>query len=249
MENNQIIYGIHPIIEALRSGKTIDKLMIQNSISNDTLRELKEEMKTSKQFIQVQYVPIEKLNKLTNNNNHQGVVAVSASVVYKDLEEIITKCKENKKMPFFVMLDHITDVRNFGAIARTCECASVDCIIVPCEGCAPINQDAIKTSAGALLRIPICKITNTKTTLNLLKQMDIQIFSATEKANKVYTCCDFNKPLLLIMGAEDKGISKDCLRMSDELIKIPLQGEIESLNVSVATGVILYEILRQRNIK
>lgn len=249
MNDNQIIYGIHPIIEALREGKVLDKILIQNTISNDSLSALKQEIRLSNQNIQFQYVPIEKLDKMSNNQNHQGVVAIASFVSYQDLEKVVNDSFDKKEVPFLVYLDHITDVRNLGAIARTCECAGVTCLVLPNEGSAQINQDSIKTSAGALLRLPICKVNNIKTALNFLHQVGVKVISATEKTNNIYTNSSYKEPLLLILGAEDKGISKDCLKLSDEMIKIPLKGEIESLNVSVSAGIIIYEILRQRELK
>lgn len=249
MARENIIYGVHPIIEALKSGKTIEKILLQTNISNDAIRSVKEELRTSGQYAKIQYVPIEKLNSLARGGNHQGVVAIASLVEYKELEEVVEQSMEKGENPFIVMLDHVTDVRNLGAIARTCECAGVTCLIVPEEGSAGINEDAVKTSAGALLRLPICKIKNVKTALNYLKQCGLKIFAASEKANYVYSDQDFTEPSLIIMGAEDKGISKEALKMSDELIKIPIIGNIESLNVSVAAGVIIYEVVRQRNIK
>lgn len=249
MARENIIYGVHPIIEALREGKTIEKLLLQTNISNDAIRSVKEELKQSGQFAKIQYVPVEKLNSLSRGGNHQGVVAIASLIEYRELEEVLDQCIERGEKPFMVMLDHLTDVRNLGAIARTCECAGVTCVIVPEDGSASINEDAIKTSAGALLRIPICKVKNIKSALNYVRQSSVKIFAASEKANYLYTNQDMTEPMLLIMGAEDKGISKEALKMCDELIKIPIIGEIESLNVSVAAGVIIYEIVRQRNLK
>ncbi|MBQ9253144.1 MAG: 23S rRNA (guanosine(2251)-2'-O)-methyltransferase RlmB [Bacteroidales bacterium] len=249
MAKENIIYGIRPILEAIREGKTIEKLLLQTNISNDGIKNIKEELKQEGQNPKIQYVPIEKLNSLTRVGNHQGVVAITSLVEYSLLEDVIEKCLNSNNQPFVVMLDHITDVRNLGAIARTCECAGATCLVVPEEGSAAINEDAIKTSAGALLRLPICKIRNTKSTLNYLRQMGLKIYSASEKANHLYYEQDFKEGFILIMGAEDRGVSKDALKMSDELIRIPINGEIESLNVSVAAGVIIYEAVKQRNIK
>lgn len=244
---SNIIYGVHPIIEALKQNKTIDKLFIQNGISQQTLRLVRDAIRVSSQNVHLQYVPIEKLNRLSKGAAHQGLVAQTSIIEYQDYEQIITQCLDSGKQPFILFLDHITDVRNLGAIARSCECAGVDCIILPNEGSAPINADAIKTSAGALNKIPICKSFNTKSTLNFLKQNSISIYAATEKANKTYTQADMRKALCLVMGAEDKGLSKEVLKLCDEFVKIPMQGEISSLNVSVATGILLFEVLRQRN--
>lgn len=242
-----IVYGIHPIIETLRSGTIVDKLIVQNNISPITLKKIKEEIRLSKQQVHIQYAPLEKLNALTKNANHQGIVAYTALVEYKEVEEILTEVENKGKQPLFVFLDHITDVRNLGAIARTAECAGVDCLIIPSEHSAQINMDAIKTSAGALLRIPVCKSQNTKTTLNILKQSNIKLVAASEKTNAIYYDCNMKCPICLIMGAEDRGVSKDSLKLADEIVKIPMEGEIESLNVSVAAGILIYETIRQRN--
>lgn len=245
---NNIIYGIRPVIEALRQGTQIDKILLQTNLSGENIRQLKEELKQSNQNIKLQYVPTERLNALSKGANHQGVAAYCSLLDYSDIEEIVMQVFESGRTPFILFLDHLTDVRNVGAIARTAECAGVDCIILPSEGSAQINSDAVKTSAGAVLRIPICKSVNTKTTLNFLKSSGIKLYSASEKASFNYTQVDMKEPLCIIMGAEDRGVSKEAIKMSDELLKIPMKGEIESLNVSVAAGVLIYEVIRQRSI-
>ncbi len=246
MARENIIYGYRPIVEAIREGKQIEKLLIQTNLNNESIRNIKEELRKQDLNIKQQYVPIEKLNSITRGENHQGLVAYASLIEYKNLEEEIEKSID-KCVPFILILDHITDVRNLGAIARTAECAGVTCLIVPDEGSAAINEDAVKTSAGALLRLPVCRVKNIKTTLNYLKQSGIKIFAATEKATNVYTKENYNLPCAIVMGAEDKGISKDALKLSDALITIPIKGNIESLNVSVAAGVIIYEVVRQRS--
>lgn len=246
MARENIIYGYRPIVEAIREGKQIEKLLIQTNLNNESIRNIKEELRKQDLNIKQQYVPIEKLNSITRGENHQGLVAFASLIEYKNLEEEIENSID-KGVPFILILDHITDVRNLGAIARTAECAGVTCLIVPDEGSAAINEDAVKTSAGALLRLPVCRVKNIKTTLNYLKQSGIKIFAATEKATNVYTKENYNLPCAIVMGAEDKGISKDALKLSDALITIPIKGNIESLNVSVAAGVIIYEVVRQRS--
>jgi 23S rRNA (guanosine2251-2'-O)-methyltransferase len=246
MARENIIYGYRPIVEAIREGKQIEKLLIQTNLNNESIRNIKEELRKQDLNIKQQYVPIEKLNSITRGENHQGLVAFASLIEYKNLEEEIEKSID-KCVPFILILDHITDVRNLGAIARTAECAGVTCLIVPDEGSAAINEDAVKTSAGALLRLPVCRVKNIKTTLNYLKQSGIKIFAATEKATNVYTKENYNLPCAIVMGAEDRGISKDALKLSDALITIPIKGNIESLNVSVAAGVIIYEVVRQRS--
>lgn len=246
MARENIIYGYRPIVEAIREGKQIEKLLIQTNLNNESIRNIKEELRKQDLNIKQQYVPIEKLNSITRGENHQGLVAFASLIEYKNLEEEIENSID-KCVPFILILDHITDVRNLGAIARTAECAGVTCLIVPDEGSAAINEDAVKTSAGALLRLPVCRVKNIKTTLNYLKQSGIKIFAATEKATNVYTEENYNLPCAIVMGAEDRGISKDALKLSDALITIPIKGNIESLNVSVAAGVIIYEVVRQRS--
>lgn len=246
MARENIIYGYRPIVEAIREGKQIEKLLIQTNLNNESIRNIKEELRKQDLNIKLQYVPTEKLNSITRGENHQGLVAFASLIEYKNLEEEIENSID-KCVPFILILDHITDVRNLGAIARTAECAGVTCLIVPDEGSAAINEDAVKTSAGALLRLPVCRVKNIKTTLNYLKQSGIKIFAATEKATNVYTKENYNLPCAIVMGAEDKGISKDALKLSDALITIPIKGNIESLNVSVAAGVIIYEVVRQRS--
>lgn len=246
MARENIIYGYRPIVEAIREGKQIEKLLIQTNLNNESIRNIKEELRKQDLNIKQQYVPIEKLNSITRGENHQGLVAFASLIEYKNLEEEIENSID-KCVPFILILDHITDVRNLGAIARTAECAGVTCLIVPDEGSAAINEDAVKTSAGALLRLPVCRVKNIKTTLNYLKQSGIKIFAATEKATNVYTKENYNLPCAIVMGAEDRGISKDALKLSDALITIPIKGNIESLNVSVAAGVIIYEVVRQRS--
>ncbi|MBP3254646.1 MAG: 23S rRNA (guanosine(2251)-2'-O)-methyltransferase RlmB [Bacteroidales bacterium] len=244
---SNIIYGIRPVTEALRQGRQLEKILMQTNLSGENMRQLKDELRASNQNVKIQYVPAEKLNAVAKGANHQGVIAYGSLIEYSALEETVMQIFEKGKVPFILFLDHLTDVRNLGAIARTAQCAGVDCIIIPNEGSAQINSDAVKTSAGALLRIPVCKSSNTKTTLNFLRQSGIKLYSASEKANLLYTQADMREPLCLIMGAEDKGVSKEAIKMSDALVKIPMNGDIESLNVSVAAGVLIYEVIRQRN--
>lgn len=246
---DNFIYGIRPLIEALREDKQIDKILLQSNLRSDNIRILKEEMRNCSKHIPIQYVPSEKLNAISKGANHQGVIAYCSLITYSDLEQTVSHIFEQGNLPFIMFLDHLTDVRNVGAIVRSAECVGVDCIIVPNEGSARINMDAVKTSSGAILRIPICKSMNTKTTINFLRQSGIKIYSASEKADINYTNVDMREPLCIIMGAEDKGISKDITKMSDTLLKIPVKGKIESLNVSVAAGILMYEVLRQRECK
>src|SRR5574344_3084272 len=245
MKEEQLVYGLRPVQQALRSGKEIDKIYIQSSLQGTIFPQLKPDLHGRK--IYLQYVPIERLNRLTRNN-HQGIIAVMSPIEYYDFESVVTKIFDEGRVPFIVMLDRVTDVRNLGAIARSCECAGVDAIVVAQHSSAQINEDAIKTSAGALLRLPVCRQVNLKTTLNLARQMGLTVYGATEKGNQLYTQANMTMPLIVVMGSEENGISSELLHMCDEKLKIPIKANIESLNVSVAAGVIMYEVVRQRGL-
>ncbi len=239
----QIIYGLRSIIEAIKTGKEIDKIFIRNNLHGELISELFSLIKSEN--IPYQYVPYEKINRLAPNNN-QGVVAFISIISYTNIENLIPILYEQGKTPFLLILDGVSDVRNFGAIARTAEGAGVNAIIIPTKGSAQINADAIKTSAGALHRIPVCRTNSLKETSIFLQQSGINIVSVSEKATDFYYKKNLNIPLAVVMGAEDVGISTDLLRISNELVKIPMLGKIESLNVSVATAIILYEVVKQR---
>lgn len=242
----QIIYGLRPVMEAVKSGKGIDKIFFQSNLQGKLFFELKALLAQSGNTISTQYVPIEKLDKLVGKQNHQGVVAQLSLIEYRDIEEIIEEIENNNEKPFLLMLDSITDVRNLGAIARSAECAGVHALILPQQSTAPINQDAIRTSAGALLRLPVCRVANPKTLLNLVKSLNITTYVATEKAKESYTSMDAEEALMIIMGNEEKGVNPQIIKMADRLLSIPIKGCIESLNVSVAAGVMMYEVVRQR---
>lgn len=239
----QVVSGMRPVMEAIDAGKQIDKIFVQSNLDGKLAQELKTKIRES--GVPVQYVPVEKLNRLSEGN-HQGVVALMSAIEYKVFLNVVQPILDRGETPFVVLLDHVTDVRNFGAIVRTAECAGVDAVIVPDKGGAQINEDAIKCSSGALLRMPICREGNFKTLLNLARQLGMQICAATEKGATEYTCVDFTKPTMLVMGAEDTGISNEVLKMSDVRAKLPICGEVQSLNVSVAAGVFMYEMRRQR---
>lgn len=242
----QIIYGLRPVMEAVKSGKGIDKIFFQSNLQGKLFFELKALLAQSGKTISTQYVPIEKLDKLVGKQNHQGVVAQLSLIEYRDIEEIIEEIENNNEKPFLLMLDSITDVRNLGAIARSAECAGVHALILPQQSTAPINQDAIRTSAGALLRLPVCRVANPKTLLNLVKSLNITTYVATEKAKESYTSMNAEEALMIIMGNEEKGVNPQIIKMADRLLSIPIKGCIESLNVSVAAGVMMYEVVRQR---
>lgn len=241
-----MIFGIRAVIEALEANKEIDKVMIRRDLQGELAKELLDMLKGTN--VQVQRVPIERLNRYTRKN-HQGVIALLSAITYQSIEDIIPFLYENGKEPFIVLLDGITDVRNFGAIARTCEVAGVDAIVIPSRDSVSVNADAVKTSAGALMNIPVCKENNLHQAIKFLKNSGLKVIAATEKGAISYTDADCSGPIALIMGAEDTGVSNENLRIADHLVKIPQVGTIGSLNVSVATGVLVYEVLRQRGIK
>tara|TARA_A100001234_G_C12639418_1_gene391364 strand:- start:1865 stop:2605 length:741 start_codon:yes stop_codon:yes gene_type:complete len=243
MKNKEAIFGIRPIIEVIKSGKTIDKLFIQKGLHNESFAILWKLVRENR--INYKHVPVEKMNRLTKKN-HQGVFAFISPIDFYNIEDVIPNLYEEGKSPLILILDRITDVRNFGAIARTAECSNVDCIIVPEQNSAAINSDAMKTSSGALNSIKICRTWNLKMTLQMLKDSGIQIVSCTEKTNNKIYSVNYQIPTAIILGSEENGISNEFLKFSDEKVKIPILGNIESLNVSVACGVILYEIVRQR---
>ncbi|GAB4282958.1 MAG: 23S rRNA (guanosine(2251)-2'-O)-methyltransferase RlmB [Marinilabiliales bacterium] len=243
MSEKNFIYGIRPVIEAVKAGKNFDKVLINNKSSGELMSELINTLK--KHGVNFHYVPFEKLNRFTRQN-HQGVIAIISPVPFFKLEYLIPGIFEKGEVPLIVILDGVTDIRNFGAICRTCETAGVHAIVVPERGSAMISADAVKTSAGAIYNIPICKVNNLTKETDFLKRSGLTIYAATEKANKLYYSVDFTVPMAIIMGSEEKGINPSLLKISDELIKIPIFGKTESLNVSVATGIVLYEAVRQR---
>lgn len=242
-EVNQMIFGIRAIIEAIKDGKDIESLFIQRGLTGGLFVELKELLK--QYDIPSQQVPIEKLNRITLKN-HQGVIAFISPITYQKIEDIIPTIYEDGKVPLILILDGITDVRNFGAIVRTAECAGVQAIVVPKKGSAQINPDAVKTSAGALYKVPICRHDNLLSILRFLKDSGLQIVACTEKTEDLLYHPNFTLPTAIVMGAEDEGISFELMRNADYLTKIPMNGDIESLNVSVSAGIILYEAVRQR---
>lgn len=244
MKEKEMIFGIRAVIEAIEAGKEIDKIIVRKDMQGDLARELFAMLNSNS--IPVQRVPIERLDRYTRKN-HQGVIAFLSAITYERIEDIVPFLYENGKVPFIILLDGITDVRNFGAIARTCEVAGVDAIVIPAKGSVTVNADAVKTSAGALLKIPVCKEQSLTSTIKYLKDCGIKVVAATEKAHKIYTETDYNMPVAIVMGAEDTGVSSENLRIVDELVKIPQFGTIASLNVSVAAGVLIYEAVRQKN--
>ena len=238
-----IIYGFRPILEAIESEKTIDKVLIQKNLQGDLFKDLFIKVRHHK--IPFQYVPVEKLNKITRSN-HQGVIAFLSAIEYQSIFDIVPTIFESGRNPFIVILDKITDVRNIGAIARSAECAGVDAIVLPLKGVAQLNEDAVKSSSGALLRVPMCRHSNLVEVINFLKNSGIEVVGVYERAEKMYYHKDFIQPVCIIMGNEYEGIAWDYLRECNDSIKIPMVGTIDSLNVSVATGIVLFEVVRQR---
>ncbi len=243
MEETTRIFGIRSVIEAIESGKAIEKIFIQKGLSGSLFHELNRHLK-DKDY-PISYVPVEKLNKLSKGN-HQGVVANISPVSFTSIEKLIEDSKKSATTPLFILLDGLTDVRNFGAIIRTAECCGVNGIIIPEKGSAPINADAVKTSAGAVFKVPICKVNHIKDALFYLQSYDIKVVAATEKTDKNIYDIDLKQPVAIIMGNEAKGVSNSIIKSADYRAKLPMLGEIASLNVSVACGAILYEVVRQR---
>ena len=243
MEKSDYIFGIRAILEAIEAGKSIDKVLIRRDIGGDLAKELLE--KVREYDIVMQRVPLEKLNRITMKN-HQGAIAILSPVGYNRLDNLIPQLYEEGKTPLAVVLDGVTDARNFGAIARTADCAGVDFIVIPERNSASVTSDAVKASAGALFYVPVCRERDTLTAVKKLKENGYQIVGASEKGAEDYTSADYTVPTAIVMGAEDTGISPEVLRQCDRLAAIPILGNIGSLNVSVAAGVIMYEAVRQR---
>ncbi len=243
MNKTTQIYGIRAIIEAINSNEPIDKVFLQKGLRGDLYRDLERLLR--KKGIPNSYVPVEKLNRLTPNN-HQGAVANISPITFHEIEELVETVMGSEQTPLFLILDQLSDVRNFGAIIRTAECTGVSGIIIQKKGAAPVTADTIKTSAGAAFKVPIAKVDHVKDAIFYLQASGIQVTAATEKTTNSIYDIDFSVACAIIMGAEDRGVSPSVLKASDNLAKLPLLGEIESLNVSVACAVFLYEVVRQR---
>lgn len=239
------VFGTRAVIEAIRAGRSIDKVLIKNGLSNELVGELYQLIK--EYDIPFQYVPLEKINRITRKN-HQGILALMASVEFFRIEDVLPTIFEKGEEPLILLLDQVTDVRNFGAIVRSAECAGVHAVVIPEKGAARIGADAVKTSAGALNIVPVCRTPNMSNTIDYLRNSGIRVVAATEKAADDYTRVSMAGPLAIIMGAEDKGISPAMLRAADHLAKIPILGTIGSLNVSVAASLMMYEAVRQRGL-
>lgn len=242
--NRDFIFGLRTIIEAIEAGKSIDRVLIRKDLNGDLAKELSALMK--ERGVPSQKVPVEKLNRITMKN-HQGAIAMLSPVEYFRLEHLVPLFYEQGRTPFVILLDGLTDTRNFGAIARTAECAGADAIVIPEHGSVSVTPDAVKTSAGALLHIPVCRERSIPDAVRMLRENGYMITGATEKTDKNYTDVEYDVPLGIVMGAEDTGISDETLRLCDNLAAIPIAGKIGSLNVSVAAGIIMYEVIRQRS--
>lgn len=243
LKENEMIFGTRAVIEAIQAGKEVDKILMKRDLQNDLSRELFSIIKGTN--IPLQRVPQEKLDRLTRKN-HQGVIAFISAVTYQKLGDIVPFLYEEGKVPFIVLLDGVTDVRNFGAIARTCECAGVDAIVIPARNSVSVNADAVKTSAGALHTLPVCKESSINESIKFLKDCGFKVVAASEKSSTDYTKTDYSVPVAIVMGGEDMGVAMDNLRICDEIVSIPIIGNIASLNVSAAAAVLMYEVVRQR---
>jgi len=242
-KQEQFIFGIHAVREALDAGKELDKVLVRRGAASELMKGLMGEL--SRREVPLQLVPVEKLNRITRKN-HQGVIAWLSQITYSNLEQVLPGIYEAGKEPLILLLDGISDVRNFGAIARSAECAGVHAIVIPAAGNAAINSDAIKTSAGALHRIPVCRVKSLTQSMRFLRDSGLRIFAATEKASDSLYQAELTGPLGMVMGSEERGISNALLKDADGWLSIPMKGSISSLNVSVATGIVLFEVLRQR---
>jgi 23S rRNA (guanosine2251-2'-O)-methyltransferase len=239
-----VVFGVRAAIETIRAGQEIDRLLVQRELgSSNTMAELMQVAREAN--VPVQRVPIEKLDRITRKN-HQGVIAFVSAIRYVSLHNVLSGVYEKGQTPLLLILDRVTDVRNFGAIARTAECAGVHAIVIPAKGAAQINADAVKTSSGALNFIPVCRENSLRDTVIYLQESGVQVVACTEKAEKTIYQADYSVPTAVIMGSEEDGISDDLIRKSDVLAKIPMTGNIASLNVSVAAGIVVFEVVRQR---
>lgn len=243
IDKSQVVFGIRAVIEAIESGKQVDKVLMKKDLGGELAREL---LSVTREYnVPVQRVPVERINKVTRKN-HQGVIAFMAAVDYYHVDDIVPALYDEGINPLVVVLDGVTDVRNFGAIARTCECAGVNCIVIPERNSVSVNADAVKTSAGALNYLPVCRERTLVKAVQYLRDSGFKVMGASEKTDLNYTKADFTGPVAIVLGAEDTGISTDVLKLCDTLVAIPEFGQINSLNVSVAGGIMIYEVVRQR---
>ena len=243
IDKAQYIYGIHAVLEALDAGKDIDKILLSKTLNDQTAHEIADRARALR--VPVQRVPVQKIDRITRRN-HQGVLAMMAAVTYYTVEDLVPQLFEDGGNPFVVVLDGVTDVRNFGAVARTCECAGVSAIVIPDRESVSVNADAVKTSAGALNYLPVCREHNLVNAVKLLRDSGFRIVGTSDKSKMPYTRADYTGPVAIVLGAEDKGISPQIMKLCDTQVLIPEFGHINSLNVSVAGGIMIYEVVRQR---
>lgn len=243
IDKTQYIYGIHAVLEAIEAGKDIDKIFISKTLNEETAREISDRARQLR--VPVQRVPVQKIDRITRRN-HQGVLAMMAAVTYYHAEDLVPQLFDEGENPFIVVLDGVTDVRNFGAVARTCECAGVSAIVIPDRESVSVNADAVKTSAGALNYLPVCREHNLVNAVKLLRDSGFKIVGTSDKSKTSYTRADYTGPVAIVLGAEDKGISPEIMKLCDTQVLIPEFGHINSLNVSVAGGIMIYEVVRQR---
>ena len=243
IDKTQYIYGIHAVLEAIEAGKDIDKIFLSKTLNDETAREISDKARQLR--VPVQRVPVQKIDRITRRN-HQGVLALMAAVTYYRVEDLVPQLFDEGENPFIVVLDGVTDVRNFGAVARTCECAGVSAIVIPDRESVSVNADAVKTSAGALNYLPVCREHNLVNAIKLLRDSGFKIVGTSDKQQLPYTQADYTGPVAIVLGAEDKGISPDIMKLCDTQVLIPEFGHINSLNVSVAGGIMIYEVVRQR---
>jgi 23S rRNA (guanosine2251-2'-O)-methyltransferase len=242
---SNLIYGARAVIEAIEAGRTLDKVLLRRELDNELRKEVGQLARGKN--IPVQTVPPETLERMAPGANHQGVIAITAVVTFLDLEQVLLALEGGAEAPSFVLLDQVSDVRNFGAIARTAECMGVNAIIIPEEGAARVNADAMKVSAGALNHLSICRVRNIRDAVHLLQAYGVRVFACTEKAADSVFSADLKGPVCFVFGSESRGISKSVLKSADQLVAIPMQGKIASLNVSVSAGMVLMEAARQRH--
>ncbi|WP_423127567.1 23S rRNA (guanosine(2251)-2'-O)-methyltransferase RlmB [Gaoshiqia sp. Z1-71] len=242
-KNEDLIFGIRAVMEAINSGKEIDRVLLKKGEGGELYKEVFDLIRENQ--IPFQFVPLEKINRITRKN-HQGVIAFISPITFYDIENYLPTLFEEGKNPLILVLDQVTDVRNFGAIVRTAECAGVDAVLIPEKGAAQINADAVKTSAGALHLVPVCRTRDLRKAVLYLQQSGLKVIAATEKSSDNYVKTDYTGPVAIIMGAEDSGIDRQILDLADERVQIPILGKIGSLNVSVAAGLLVYEVVRQR---
>ncbi len=243
IDKTQYIYGVHAVLEAFEAGKDIDKILLSKTLNDETAKEISEKARAMR--VPVQRVPVQKIDRITRKN-HQGVLAMMAAVTYYQVEDLVPQLFDEGENPFIVVLDGVTDVRNFGAVARTCECAGVSAIVIPDRESVSVNADAVKTSAGALNYLPVCREHNLVKAVRLLRDSGFKIVGTSDKSQMPYTKGNYTGPVAIVLGAEDKGISPEIMKLCDTQVLIPEFGHINSLNVSVAGGIMIYEVVRQR---